>query len=96
VATQLLMRGVAIAAETNPAERRARPVLFLAYDAWEWDYQSKLNRRWWMVVARHEPSARPPRPFKRPSQTNRYNKNTPEEQSDVADAKQSEPCLVCQ
>ena len=23
-------------------------------NAWEWDYQSKLNRRWWMVVGRHE------------------------------------------
>jgi len=32
----------------------------------------------------------------RPSQANRHNQNTPAEQSDVADAKQSEPRLVCQ
>ena len=37
-----------------------------------------------------------PGPFMRPSQANRHNQNTPAEQSDVADAKQSEPCLICQ
>jgi hypothetical protein len=37
-----------------------------------------------------------PGPFKRPTQANRQNQNTPAEQSDVAEAKQSEPCLICQ
>ena len=32
----------------------------------------------------------------RPSQANRHNQNTPAEQSDVADAEHSEPCLICQ
>jgi hypothetical protein len=37
-----------------------------------------------------------PGPFKCPTQANRHNQNTAAEHGDVADAKQSEPRLICQ
>jgi len=40
-----------------PSSRLARPsppYFLRASDAWEWDCQLKLYRRWWMVSGRHE------------------------------------------
>jgi hypothetical protein len=69
-------------------------VHLLSSDAWEWDYQKELNRGWWTLLARHQRSSCPVASFKRTLQANGHNKNSSDEQSDVADAKQSEPGLV--